>query len=155
VRGDDRFGDCLLNQWVRLCSNPPQYCSFSVTVSAVSSNSPLSAKTAKKTNPRHKIRGIWKMPPMRLASLLVFQRVRGAGFSYKKTPAFQRHFKTMLCTVLWAFLWAVLSASMSTVRSAFSLNDFAIISRPDLLLLSSHSNAGGIWRRRYRHSGRH
>jgi hypothetical protein len=52
---------------------PPQYCSFSVTVSAVSSTQAILSKNTKK-NLRRKIRGIWKMPPLRLASLPLFPK---------------------------------------------------------------------------------
>ena len=48
MRVDDRFVKCLLHQGFRRCSNPPQYCSFPVTVSADSSNRPFSAKNSKK-----------------------------------------------------------------------------------------------------------
>jgi hypothetical protein len=108
-------------------------------------------KKTQKKNPRRKIRGIWKMPHSWLASLPRFPTSQGAGFEPKKTPAFQRHFKTVLCTVLWAVLCPVLSS----VPSAFSLNDLRLLSRPDLLLLSSRNNAGSLRRRRYQHSRRY
>jgi hypothetical protein len=82
---DDRFVYCLLHQWVRLCSNPPQYFSFSLAVSAVSSKQAILSKNSKKTNPRRgfrygKIRGVFQMPPMMLASLPRFLRSQGRGF---------------------------------------------------------------------------
>jgi hypothetical protein len=157
VRVDDRFVYCLLHQWVRLCSNLPAI--LLVFPRSIGSlvQAGYSQQKQQKNQPAPGIQ-VWQdkrrfpnAPHDASQPAPLSQESGTRVLNPKKTTAFERHFKTVLCTALWA----VLCPMLSTVSSSFSLNDLRLLSRPDFLLLSSRSNAGGIRRRRYWHSGRH